>query len=160
MTVDSAPKIVTNINVPRNVEFFAIVHGFGGNFEHDSKWMNPMRDRLLDLVRVGYFSKLSFNFNAQYNSAVLMICDWLSSNFKGNLVLLVNWTQGAMAPHYFKAAANTQAAGLALAKVMQVLSQQGKISLVHSTLVGFSLGGHVIGFAGRYLPGLRRIIGN
>jgi len=77
----------------------------------------------------------------------------------GNNVLIVRWTTGSKGPDYFKASANTQTVGAAIALVMNSLIEQNKVDLSLSTVVGFSLGAHVAGYIGDRLPGLRRIIG-
>jgi pimeloyl-ACP methyl ester carboxylesterase len=77
----------------------------------------------------------------------------------GNNVLIVRWTTGSKGPDYFKASANTQTTGAAVALLVNNMIQQNKVDLSITTIVGFSLGAHVAGYAGDALPGLRRIIG-
>jgi len=76
-----------------------------------------------------------------------------------NDVLIVRWTGGAKDPWYFQAASNTRTVGAALAVVMKTLAANRKISIANSTIIGFSLGGQISGYAGSNIPKLRRIIG-
>lgn len=46
-----------------------------------------------------------------------------------------------------------------MALLINNMIQQNKVDLSITTIVGFSLGAHVAGYAGDGLPGLRRIIG-
>lgn len=73
--------------------------------------------------------------------------------------MIVRWTGGAKDPWYFQAASNTRTVGAALALVMKTLASKKKISIANSTIIGFSLGGQVAGYAGSNITKLRRIIG-
>jgi len=72
---------------------------------------------------------------------------------------VIDWSDGAKFPFYSTAAANTKYIGFGLARVMQMLADASMILLERSTILGFSLGAHVAGFAGRELKNLRQIIG-
>lgn len=74
-------------------------------------------------------------------------------------MLIVRWTAGSKGPDYFKASANTQTVGAAVALLINTMVQQSKVDLSITTVAGFSLGAHVAGYVGDGLPGLRRIIG-
>ena len=78
-------------------------------------------------------------------------------------MIKVRWTKGSAGPNYFKATANTRVMGTIIARVLEAITDAKGQSLSGVTLVGFSLGAHVVGFAGKALQadgrtGLRRII--
>jgi len=73
--------------------------------------------------------------------------------------MVVRWTGGAKDPMYFHASANTRSVGAAIARVVKLLDANKKISVNNSTIIGFSLGGQIAGFAGSNIPNLRRILG-
>lgn len=77
----------------------------------------------------------------------------------GHYVLTIDWTGGSQTMNYLQAAADTRLAGAALANVLEHLYRSRGLSPSRTTIVGFSLGAHVAGFAGARIPGLRRIIG-
>lgn len=76
---------------------------------------------------------------------------------------MVGWTAGSggilSGSVYMKAAANTQAVGKGMAIVVNTMIKQQKAMLELVTVVGFSLGAHIAGYAGNGIPGLKRIIG-
>lgn len=75
-----------------------------------------------------------------------------------NNVMIVRWTTGAKDPKYFTASANTRTVGAAIGKVVKALDAAKKVSIANSTIIGFSLGGQIAGFAGSSIPNLRRIL--
>lgn len=80
-------------------------------------------------------------------------------NLQGHNVLIVNWTNGSNIRDYIKSVANTRSVGVAVATVLKFLNNSGTIRLDKTTIIGFSLGAHTAGYAGRNLPDLWRIIG-
>ncbi|KRY70521.1 Lipase member H, partial [Trichinella pseudospiralis] len=76
---------------------------------------------------------------------------------QNNNVIIVDWTSGSIGPNYYQAASNTRVVGAVLADFVSTLVKSFKISLNRLTLVGFSLGAHACGFAGKNLGGLSRI---
>ncbi|XP_013414568.1 pancreatic triacylglycerol lipase-like [Lingula anatina] len=75
-------------------------------------------------------------------------------------VVLVDWENGAKAPNYPKATANTRLVGreIGLMVKLMVSKMKSKHSLIH--LLGHSLGAHISGYAGAYLGGkIARITG-
>lgn len=65
-------------------------------------------------------------------------------------MILVDWEKGAAGPSYALAAANTQVIGRQLAVlIMDMVALNSDPSRIHA--IGFSLGAHVAGFAGRAL---------
>ncbi|OQV19687.1 putative Hepatic triacylglycerol lipase [Hypsibius exemplaris] len=68
----------------------------------------------------------------------------------GNYIV-VDWSKGAQAPNYWAAAANTQLVGAQLANLIQLLCQVKQTNPSMFQLIGFSLGSHVSGFAGKRL---------
>ncbi|XP_077489606.1 pancreatic lipase-related protein 2-like isoform X1 [Amblyomma americanum] len=69
----------------------------------------------------------------------------------GANVLLVDWRNGAAAPMYSLAAANTALVGAELSVVLQLLMKaDASLTPAKVHLVGFSLGAHVAGFCGRH----------
>ena len=69
-------------------------------------------------------------------------------------VILVDWSRGGKFP-YSQAAGNTQIVGAQTAEVIRFLVSSNSGSpnrlLDRFYIVGFSLGAHVAGYAGRYL---------
>lgn len=72
--------------------------------------------------------------------------------------MLVDWHKGAAGPSYISAAANTQLVGRQLALlIMELLSHGADPSRMH--IIGFSLGAHIAGYAGRAVQKVRVKIG-
>lgn len=62
----------------------------------------------------------------------------------------MDWQKGAAGPSYVAAASNTQLIGRQLALlILDILSYGTNPSAIH--IVGFSLGAHIAGYAGRAL---------
>ncbi|XP_065226686.1 pancreatic triacylglycerol lipase-like [Planococcus citri] len=73
-------------------------------------------------------------------------------------IVLVDWHKGAAGPSYISAAANTQLVGRQLALlIMELLSHGADASQMH--IIGFSLGAHIAGYAGRAIQKVRVKIG-
>lgn len=65
-------------------------------------------------------------------------------------IIFVDWEKGAAGPAYAVAAANTQLIGRQLAiLIMDMVALNSDPDRIH--LIGFSLGAHVAGFAGKAL---------
>lgn len=65
-------------------------------------------------------------------------------------MIFVDWEKGAAGPAYAIAAANTQLIGRQLAiLIMGMVTLNGDPRRIH--IIGFSLGAHVAGFAGKAL---------
>lgn len=80
---------------------------------------------------------------------------------KGNNVMLINWVVGADFPNYMQSASNARVIGIMLANVLKRLDAHKKASVDKTTLIGYSLGVHAAGFAGKHLKEkpLKSIIG-
>lgn len=78
---------------------------------------------------------------------------------QGYNAMIVRWSNGSNIKFYPKAAANTQAVGLAVSLVLSKMVDKGKADLSSTTIIGFSLGAQTAGFAGANLTNLKRIIG-
>lgn len=67
-------------------------------------------------------------------------------------VIVADWEKGAEGPNYATAAANTPMAGVQISKLLMKIIRDTNCSLSpdNVTLIGFSLGAHVVGFAGRH----------
>jgi len=74
--------------------------------------------------------------------------------------MIIDWSEGSKYPDYEQAVANCQSLGKALAIVLKEMERQGRIQINTTTLIGFSLGAHVAGFAGQQLKNLFHILGN
>lgn len=81
-------------------------------------------------------------------------------------VIVADWKSGAKGPNYFTAAANSPMVGVEISILLQMIINATNCTLTpdNITLVGFSLGAHVMGFAGRHFQKttkmqLGRIIG-
>ncbi|XP_050562058.1 phospholipase A1-like isoform X2 [Spodoptera frugiperda] len=69
---------------------------------------------------------------------------------KGDRVVLVNWSEEAAFPDYFRAAKNTAIVGPQLGEALLILTASG-LPIGNIVLVGMSLGAHVCGQAGYYV---------
>lgn len=67
-------------------------------------------------------------------------------------VIVADWRKGAEGPNYVTAAANSPMAGVQISKLLMKIIHDTNCSLSpdNVTLIGFSLGAHVVGFAGRH----------
>lgn len=67
-------------------------------------------------------------------------------------VIVADWRKGAEGPNYVTAAANSPMAGVQISKLLMKIIRETNCSLSpdNVTLIGFSLGAHVVGFAGRH----------
>ncbi len=74
-------------------------------------------------------------------------------------MVICHWFKGSEGPNYLQAAANTRVMGAIVARILEVLVSVQHVNLATSTIVGFSLGAHIAGFAGHRLKGIKRIIG-
>lgn len=63
-------------------------------------------------------------------------------------VVLVDWQKGAAGPSYASAAANTQLVGRQLALLLTDMALVGA-DHTNTHIIGFSLGAHIAGYAGR-----------
>lgn len=71
-------------------------------------------------------------------------------------VVFVDWEKGAAGPAYALAAANTQLIGRQLAiLIADMVALRSDPEYIH--LIGFSLGAHVAGFAGKALKALENV---
>jgi pimeloyl-ACP methyl ester carboxylesterase len=76
----------------------------------------------------------------------------------GNNVILVDWTGGSGLP-YLKVVANARSIGRGIGNMINAMVGKKKANLSKTTIVGYSLGAHVAGYAGNIAKGLKRIIG-
>lgn len=73
-------------------------------------------------------------------------------------IVLVDWQKGAAGPSYISAASNTQLVGRQLALLlMDMISMGLDPSNVH--IIGFSLGAHIAGYAGRAIQKKKQKVG-
>ncbi|KFD55146.1 hypothetical protein M513_04064 [Trichuris suis] len=75
-------------------------------------------------------------------------------------VIVVDWTKGSRPPNYYQAASNSRVVGAMVAALVTDVLNSTSYTMKDITLVGFSLGCHVCGFAGKKLrePKLSRIV--
>jgi len=73
-------------------------------------------------------------------------------------LICVDWEQGATTPNYMRAASNTRLVGRQVAAMIEQLTATTNASLDSFHLIGFSLGAHVSGHAGKQIK-LKRISG-
>ncbi|RZF32030.1 hypothetical protein LSTR_LSTR007108 [Laodelphax striatellus] len=73
-------------------------------------------------------------------------------------VILVDWEKGAAGPSYAVAAANTQLVGRQLALLLSDMTSLGT-QATHIHVIGFSLGAHIAGFAGRAIQQRGMLLG-
>ncbi|XP_055352659.1 pancreatic triacylglycerol lipase-like isoform X2 [Paramacrobiotus metropolitanus] len=88
---------------------------------------------------------------------VMLFVDALFRRLGQGNYIVVDWSNGAQAPDYWFAAANTQLVGAQLAKIIELLSQIKQAPLSQFSLMGFSLGSHASGFAGKRLAHLGKV---
>ncbi|XP_071747212.1 inactive pancreatic lipase-related protein 1 isoform X2 [Lepeophtheirus salmonis] len=74
-------------------------------------------------------------------------------------VFCLDWSKGAKPPYYVQAAANTQMVGKLIAMFFELVNKNIGFVNNNTHLIGFSLGAHVVGYAGSLLPHLKRISG-
>ncbi|XP_023230832.1 pancreatic triacylglycerol lipase-like [Centruroides sculpturatus] len=74
-------------------------------------------------------------------------------------VIVVDWEKGCALPNYVQAAANCQLVGKEIALLIKMINYERGTTNQDYHLIGFSLGAHVAGFAGRELKHLKRITG-
>ncbi len=78
---------------------------------------------------------------------------------QGKNVIICRWSKGSAGPDYFQATANTRMMGAIVGRVAKTMIAYKQLNLANTVILGFSLGAHVAGFAGSYLPGLQKVIG-
>ncbi|KAH9523420.1 hypothetical protein Btru_039985 [Bulinus truncatus] len=64
-------------------------------------------------------------------------------------VVVVDWREGAKAPFYMQAAANTRTVGSMVGRLIQDMNSFTNSDLGRFHLIGHSLGAHIMGFAGK-----------
>ncbi|CAD7079340.1 unnamed protein product [Hermetia illucens] len=65
-------------------------------------------------------------------------------------IIIVDWGAGAGSINYIKAAGNTVTAGKKVAALIDFLAEKAGLNTDNTYLIGHSLGGHVVGLAGKY----------
>ncbi|XP_027197651.2 pancreatic triacylglycerol lipase-like [Dermatophagoides pteronyssinus] len=74
-------------------------------------------------------------------------------------VIIVGWPGGAKTP-YTQAVSNTRVIGIMMGILIENLMKEFNVSLNSFHLIGHSLGGHIVGYAGKHLNGsIARITG-
>lgn len=71
----------------------------------------------------------------------------------------MDWYEGADELNYWKSVQNIRVVGSQLAHFLIYLKDQTGMSESSVHLVGHSLGAHLAGYTGQYLPGIGRITG-
>uniref|UniRef100_A0A4Q8K496 U94-Liphistoxin-Lsp1b_1 n=1 Tax=Liphistius sp. SGP-2016 TaxID=1905180 RepID=A0A4Q8K496_9ARAC len=66
-------------------------------------------------------------------------------------VLVVDWSRGALPPFYISAAIDTELVGRQVARVIQLLKERRGFPESNVHVIGFSLGSHLAGFAGKWM---------
>ncbi|XP_077536290.1 pancreatic lipase-related protein 2-like isoform X2 [Haemaphysalis longicornis] len=86
-----------------------------------------------------------------YTPWLLPLVDALLLNVNCN-VIVADWRNGSGGPNYARAAANTPMAGVMISLLLEKIIKATNCTLHpdNVTLIGFSLGAHVVGFAGRH----------
>ena len=74
-------------------------------------------------------------------------------------VIAVNWEKGADSVNYQQSVANTRVVGALIGEFMKELHSATGASYSSMHLIGHSLGAHVAGYAGEWVPGTGRITG-
>ena len=72
---------------------------------------------------------------------------------------MVDWVNGAKILNYYKAVANTRLVGAQVGFLVKALEDSYNILRADVHLIGFSLGAHTAGYAGKLLTGIGRISG-
>ncbi|OTF74042.1 pancreatic lipase-related protein 2-like protein, partial [Euroglyphus maynei] len=119
--------------------------------EHEIDAYNPDTFQVIDTKK-----KLAFiihGFGESPTDPVLMnVKDSLLKYRSDDVgtVIMVNWKHGAAAPAYTQAATNTQVVGRQIAHLCNQIHQTHNMSVKNFHLIGFSLGGQVTGYAGKW----------
>jgi len=79
---------------------------------------------------------------------------------RGGNVMFVRWTNGSNIISYIKAAANAHSTAVAVANTLNLMIHHNKVQKTLLTLIGFSLGAHIVGFVGSRLKDVPHIIGD
>lgn len=72
-------------------------------------------------------------------------------------IILVDWGDLCAFPWYPQAAQSTKLVGAVLAKFIKFYSDTGELPISKLHVIGFSLGGHIAGFIGKFFKGPMRI---
>ncbi|GFS12139.1 pancreatic lipase-related protein [Elysia marginata] len=64
-------------------------------------------------------------------------------------VILVDWQNGATAPNYYQAVANTRTVGAMIGRLLEDFNAYAGMSFQNVHLAGHSLGSHIMGYAGK-----------
>ena len=74
-------------------------------------------------------------------------------------VIVVHWNAGMNILHYYQAAADTQLVGAQIAELIKFLIRHSHNSASRYHVIGFSLGAHIAGHAGRRLQRDGKMLG-
>lgn len=125
-----------------------ITHGY---FDSSSrgKWMEEMAGRMLDAE--GFYQIFSYQFG--------FLRTLLSTFYLDVNVIIVDWSN-ANRGFYPVAVANAKLVGVMVGREIELLGKTTNASVGSFHLLGHSLGGHLVSFAGKHLKGaLGRITG-
>lgn len=113
---------------------------------------------------ISYHDDLNYSLFNETTSVGFLIHGWLGNGQRApirklysplvkyyNVVISVDWSSGAVNPSYRRSVANTQLTGREIAHLLHILHEKRQINLEKVCLIGFSLGAHVAGLAGRWL---------
>ena len=68
---------------------------------------------------------------------------------QNDVVFVVDWKEGASKKNYLKSASNTRVVGAEIAALMDALRDEAGFFSSQFWCIGFSLGAHACGFAGK-----------
>ena len=74
-------------------------------------------------------------------------------------VITVDWSRGARTPNYPQAVGNTRLVGVQVAELIRFLMNNTDNSAGSNYIVGFSLGAHIAGYAGKHLKQFGHLLG-
>ena len=135
-----------------------IIHGFKGSGQ--DRGAQDIASAFLDLVR----ERLVRSCPRSVRRTNTCHATYRSSALQENAnIVLVDWAKGAAGPSYIAAAANTQLVGRQIALLLMDMVSVG-LDPSNLHIVGFSLGAHIAGYAGRAIQKKKlkvgRITGN
>lgn len=125
-------------------------------------------DRVPELIEIDNTEALQMSSFDNTLPSRFMIHGWGDNGIDGGAVLFmmeayldsgdynyfaVDWSKGSDTPNYISARNRANSTGVVMGKYIEFLTREGGISLNTVRIAGFSLGGQVIGYTGKYLKG-------
>ncbi|KAM3964259.1 phospholipase A1 1-like [Aphomia sociella] len=128
--------LYTRDNIDNPHELFAL--------DNDSLETAPwIKDAPVKVISHGYTGDKDFAPNTELRPAYMQCCDYN--------IISIDYNPIARSPCYISAAKNTELVGKCTAQLIDELVQNHGFKLADFHLIGFSLGGQVVGFVANYI---------